>query len=103
MREILAPDGLLKDILSTFAFMLSVLYEAPKNVMAFTRNRSIVDNAREHCGHNYVLNLDLKDFFTTIVASDVERGLRRLGSLPMLQEYSLAFVHTLVSHPAVVS
>lgn len=79
MREILAPDGLLKDILSTFAFMLSVLYESPKNVMAFTRNRSIVDNAREHCGHNYVLNLDLKDFFTTIVASDVERGLRRLG------------------------
>ena len=79
MREILAPDGLLKDILSSLAFMLSVLYEPPKNVMAFTRNRSIVDNAREHCGHNYVLNLDLKDFFTTIVASDVERGLRRLG------------------------
>lgn len=79
MREILAPDGLLKDILSAFAFMLSVLYEAPKNVMAFTRNRSIVNNAREHCGHNYVLNLDLKDFFTTINALDVERGLKRVG------------------------
>ena len=78
-REILAPDGFLKDILSSLAFIISVLYEPPKNVMAFSRNRSIVDNAREHCGHNYVLNLDLKDFFTTINALDVERGLKRVG------------------------
>ena len=78
-REILAPDGFLKDVLSSLAFIISVIYDPPKNVMAFSRGRSIVDNAREHSGHNYVLNLDLKDFFTTINALDVERGLKRVG------------------------
>ena len=34
--------------------------------MGFTTGRSILDNAAVHVGMNYVLNLDLKDFFPSI-------------------------------------
>lgn len=82
-REIHAPKGQLKDILTTLAFIFSTLYVPTKNAMAFTRGRSIVDNAASHNGHNYVLNLDLKNFFTSITAMDVERGLTQLGISPL--------------------
>lgn len=83
-REISAPDGQLKDILITLAFIFSTLYVPTKNAMAFTRGRSIVDNAAQHNGHIYVLNLDLKDFFTSITAMDVERGLAKVGISPLV-------------------
>lgn len=84
VRIITAPDGELKDILSTLAFIFSELYIPTPNAMAFTRGRSVADNARAHVGHHYVLNLDLKDFFTTITAMDVERGLNRIGFPPLV-------------------
>ncbi len=83
-RVITAPDGELKDILTTMAFIFSELYVPTKNAMAFTRGRSVADNARAHVGHHYVLNLDLKDFFTTISALDVERGLNKIGISPLV-------------------
>ena len=83
-RVITAPDGELKDILTTLAFILSELYVPTSNAMAFIRGRSVADNARAHVEHHYVLNLDLKDFFTTITALDVERGLNRIGVSPLV-------------------
>lgn len=38
-RVITAPDGELKDILTTMAFIFSELYVPTKNAMAFTRGR----------------------------------------------------------------
>ena len=84
VRVITAPDGELKDILTTLAFIFSELYIPTKNAMAFTRGRSVADNAKLHVGHHYVLNLDLKDFFTSITAMDVERGLNRIGISPLV-------------------
>lgn len=84
VREINAPAGQLKDILTTLAFIFSELYEPTKNAMAFTRCRSIVDNARQHNGHNYNLNLDLKDFFMNITDVDVERALTKLALSPLV-------------------
>ena len=84
VRVITAPDGELKDILTTLAFIFSELYVPAYNAMAFIRGRSVADNARAHVGHHYVLNLDLKDFFTTITAMDVERGLNRIGISPLV-------------------
>ena len=83
-RIITAPDGELKDILTTLAFIFSELYVPTSNAMAFIRGRSVADNAVAHVGHHYVLNLDLKDFFTSITALDVERGLNRIGISPLV-------------------
>ena len=84
VRVITAPNGELKDILTTLGFIFSERYVPTPNAMAFTRGRSVADNARAHVGHHYVLNLDLKDFFTTITAMDVERGLNRIGFSPLV-------------------
>ena len=93
VRVITAPDGELKDILTTLGFIFSERYVPTPNAMAFTRGRSVDDNARAHVGHHYVLNLDLKDFFTTITAMDVERGLNRIGFSPLVS-HDLATICT---------
>ena len=83
-RTITAPDGELKDILRTLSFILSELYVPTYEAMAFIKGRSIVDNARQHLGQNYVLNMDLSDFFTSINAGMVERGLVGIGVSPLV-------------------
>lgn len=45
----------------------------------FVRNKSIIDNAKPHEGNQYVLNLDLKDFFTTVQASHVYTLFKNVG------------------------
>jgi len=83
-RTINAPDGELKDILRTLSFILAELYVPTPEAMAFINGRSIVDNARQHLGQNYVLNMDLSDFFTSINAGMVERGLVGIGVSPLV-------------------
>ena len=84
VRTITAPDGELKDIMHTLAFILSELYIPTPEAMAFIPRRSIVENASQHIGQNYVLNLDLSDFFTNITANMVEHFLVRLGIAPLV-------------------
>jgi retron-type reverse transcriptase len=52
--------------------------------MAFIPGKSIVENANQHLGQNYVLNLDLSDFFTSITANMVEHNLVKLGIAPLV-------------------
>ena len=86
VRTITAPDGQLKDIMFTLAFILSELYIPSPEAMAFVPQRSIVDNAQQHLCKNYVLNLDLCDFFTSITSYMVERGLCDLGISPVVAQ-----------------
>lgn len=65
-REISAPCRGLKSILKTLNIVFECLYTPSSAATGFTNGLSIVDNARAHVGKNYVLNLDLKDFFTSI-------------------------------------
>lgn len=51
-------SAILKDILENI--------RVSGNAKAFTKGRSIVDNAKCHVGKEYVVTLDLQDFFTTI-------------------------------------
>ena len=62
-RSIHAPVKGLKSILRSLNFVLHCMYEPHEAATGFMLNKSIVDNARKHVGHNYVLNLDIKDFF----------------------------------------
>ncbi len=95
-RTITAPYGELKEIMYVLAFILDELYVPTSEAMSFIRGRSIVDNAICHIGHNYVLNIDLSDFFTSITADMVERGIVKLGFAPLVARN----VATLCTYPS---
>ena len=65
-RTIHAPVKGLKAIQKTLSFILQCVYEPHKSATGFVREKSIVDNAKEHIGSKYVYNIDLKDFFPSI-------------------------------------
>jgi len=65
-RTINAPVKGLKSIQKTLSFVLQCVFEPHRSAMGFVRNKSIVDNAKKHIGNNYVYNIDLKDFFSSI-------------------------------------
>ena len=65
-REIKAPCRQLDIILSCINIMLKAIYTPSDTAMGFTSGRSVLSNAQVHVGHNYVFNMDLKDFFPSI-------------------------------------
>lgn len=73
-RTINAPVKGLKSILRSLNFVLQCVYEPHEASTGFVLERSIVDNAKKHVGHHYVLNMDLKDFFHTFDRNRVKMG-----------------------------
>ncbi len=65
-RTIYAPKKGLKAVQRSIAFVFQCIFEPHKSTMGFTKERSIVDNARLHINSHYVLNIDLKDFFPSV-------------------------------------
>lgn len=66
LREIKAPCYQLNIILRMLNLALSSIFEPDNAAMGFAPGRSVVTNAQTHIGHNYVFNIDLKDFFPSI-------------------------------------
>jgi RNA-directed DNA polymerase len=65
-RDISAPASALKILQAKLAGILQEIY-IPKNVVhGFARKRSIVTNAETHARSQYVLNVDLQEFFPSI-------------------------------------
>lgn len=70
-RTIHAPNNDLKPILRTLAAKLSNYQQqiwkdekiSPNIAHGFTKNKSILTNAKVHINKKYILNIDLKDFF----------------------------------------
>ena len=87
-REISSPYRTLKDILHFLNLLLTEIYEPNNSAMGFVKNRSIVDNARIHVGHNYVFNMDLENFFPSISEA---RVITRLQYPPFNFNKKLAF------------
>jgi RNA-directed DNA polymerase len=73
-RTIHAPEKGLKSILRSLNFVLQCVYEPHEAATGFVVQKSIVDNAKKHVGHHYVLNLDLKDFFHSFDRNRVKMG-----------------------------
>ena len=65
-RKINAPIKELKIIQKKLADILYNIYDFKECQQGFVRNRSIITNAKKHIDTNYLLNIDLKDFFDTI-------------------------------------
>lgn len=83
-RTILAPMKELKQIQTCLNFILSSIYAPQKEVMGFVHGKSVRDNALCHLNKNYVLNLDLQDFFPSISARMVEQSLTRINVEPFV-------------------
>lgn len=73
-RTINAPVKGLKSILRSLNIVLQCVYEPHEAATGFVLEKSIVDNAKKHVGHHYVLNMDLKDFFHTFDRNRVKMG-----------------------------
>lgn len=76
VRTISAPERMLKSMLIYTNRILQAFYEAPEYVTGFVPGRSVVDNAEQHVGMNYVFNTDLKDFFPSIPQARVWGALK---------------------------
>ena len=63
LRQICAPVKGLKMFQSCLREIFNAYYEPSPNVCGFVPGRSIADGAKRHIGKNFVLNIDLKDFF----------------------------------------
>lgn len=75
-REISAPVEVLRSMLHYVNVVLAGMYNPKSCVMGFTEGRSVVDNARMHVRQNYVLNIDLSDFFRSIEQARVWKRLQ---------------------------
>lgn len=76
VREISAPKDSLKLIQNKLLQVLTAVYKPKGTVHGFVNRKGIVTNAKQHTGKNFVLNIDIKDFFPTINFGRV-RGLFR--------------------------
>jgi retron-type reverse transcriptase len=83
-RLILAPDNHLVRIQGLINILFQILFENRfhYNSNGFILNRNILRNAQPHVNKNYVLNLDLKDFFPSI-------GFRRIKTVFELEPLNL--------------
>lgn len=76
-RQITAPrKQTFMMILSTVNEILRSIYTPSDYAMGFTDGRSVVTNASVHIGKNYVLNIDLKDFFPSVQQARVWKRLQ---------------------------
>lgn len=76
LREIKAPCRQLDVILTCVNELLKSVYTPSEAAMGFTSGKSVLDNAQIHVGHNYVFNIDLKDFFPSIPQARVWKRLQ---------------------------
>ncbi|MDD4107169.1 MAG: reverse transcriptase domain-containing protein [Bacteroidales bacterium] len=66
VRIINSPVNILKSFQWSLNVLLQEVFEPHKAATGFKAGNSIVDNARPHVNMNYVFNIDLKDFFSSI-------------------------------------
>ena len=74
-REIAAPHKRLLEIQTYLNEILKRVYTPSNAANGFVDGRSIITGAKVHVGHNYVLNIDLSDFFPSIEKSRVWKRL----------------------------
>lgn len=99
-RQINSPIKGLKSILRVLNFVLQSCFEPHKSANGFVLNKSIVTNAKQHLGKNYVYNIDLKDFFHSFDRKKVKGALMQEPFNLKSEKEPLAFlIASLCTHP----
>ncbi len=75
LREINAPSKGLHEIQYYLNELMKEIYTPQSPANGFTKGKSIATGALVHIGHNYVFNVDLSDFFSSITKSRVWKRL----------------------------
>jgi RNA-directed DNA polymerase len=78
-RRIDAPRVALKAIQTWFGHYLARAVKLDSSVHGFVPGLSIVTAARVHCGAQWVLTLDIRDFFPSVTEDSVVRVLLKVG------------------------
>lgn len=65
-RTISAPDSRIRLLQKRLLEIIEEVYEPKKTVYGFVKGKSIFDNASNHVNKKWILNIDLKDFFSQI-------------------------------------
>lgn len=78
-RYLYCPDDRLKFIQRRLLELLSKIYSPRLPVHGFARGRSVKTNAESHLNRDFILTIDLKDFFPTITEPRVTGALRAIG------------------------
>jgi len=80
LRHIYYPlSGQLKSTFKTLTSWLNTIYTPSKSVHGFIAKRSIKSNAAQHLACNYLLNLDIKNFFESITKDKIITSLTNYG------------------------
>ena len=89
-RVITAPDEKLKAIQKSIAlsFYNRTSNQYPEYLTGFLPKRSIVQNAEKHINKDWVINIDIKDFFPSVKKSHVEWAIRKIGLQQDFPQYS---------------
>ena len=82
LRRIESPQTHLKILQQKLSAVLALVYEPRRCVHGFVKGKSIVTNAERHTGKEWVLSVDLHDFFPSI-------NFGRVRGLFMAKPYSL--------------
>jgi len=83
-RRILAPRTYLKVVQKFILRRILEQKPLPHFVTGFVRSRGIVNNASMHLGSTHFLNIDLKDFFTSVRNPQVLKVFRSFGYPPAM-------------------
>ena len=75
VREIVAPRHAFRVRLKAILKILQSYEEATPWAYGFVQGRSVADNAALHTGKNFVLNIDLSNFFPSITREQVKQVL----------------------------
>lgn len=69
-RVIAQPTQFVKNVQRGIVSLLLQKFETLDSTMAYTKGRSIVDNANIHLNSKFLLKMDFKDFFPSITSKD---------------------------------
>ena len=79
MRTICQPSKKLKGLQSWILVNILNKIQVSPSCKGFRKRSSTLDNALPHIGANTILNLDLKDFFSTVTAKQVYNVFKIIG------------------------
>jgi hypothetical protein len=78
-RHIYAPKVALKIIQKWLSHHLGKFYSPPQHVFGFVPGRSHLQAASIHCGAHWVFSVDIRNFFPSVTAAQVQNTLVTMG------------------------